>query len=304
MNILIVGTGAVGGFYGAKLAQGGENVAGLARGPILETLQSRAMHIKSYQGDFDTQLNVVASLTSLPAPDLIILAVKTYATDEALEQIAPIVGAKTILMSLQNGVESEQKMIDRFGAEQVIGAVCYIGAEMTQPGVIDHSADGAVTIGEMNGATSERVQEIHDIFARCGISIRISEDIRKTHWNKLLWNTPFNQVCTIARASVGEALDSEALCALLRATGLEVIRIAVANGIALEESAMEKHIDFSKRELRAVRPSMLQDLKRGKRLEHETFGGYVVRAGQELGVATPVNETLYRFLCYLDPGGH
>lgn len=301
MNILIVGTGGVGGFYGAKLAQGGEQVTCLARGRVLETLQKNPIKIESYQGNFSTELRVIANPSDLGGtPDLIIICVKTYDTDTTLEQIAPCVGPDTLLLSLQNGVEAEQKMIRRFGEKNVLGAVCYIGAEMIQPGVVVHSANGAVTIGEMDGRDSSRLETLFAMFQRCGIDIHKSNDIRKTLWNKLLWNAPFNQVCAIARASVGDVLDSPPLRDLLWATGQEVVALAQANHVGLEEKDINKQLGFSEQDLRPVRPSMLQDLEKGKRLEHETFGGFMVREGQRLGIPTPVNETLYRFLCFLD----
>lgn len=300
----MVGMGGVGGFYGSKLLQGGQEVIALARGPILKALQKQELKIKSYQGDFAVKHQAVEHVIDLSPPDLIILAVKTYDTDHALDQIAPIVADSTLLLSLQNGVESEQKMIARFGPENVLGAICYIGAEITKPGHLTHSADGAVTIGEMDSRDTDRLKQLYKMFQRCGIDIHISSDIQKTLWNKLLWNVPFNQVCTIARVTVGEALDSRELTELLRDTGREVVAIAKKHNISLNEESIEKHIHFSQQELRAVRPSMLQDLEKGKRLEHETFGGFIVREGNRLDIPTPVNETLYRFLCSLDPGAY
>lgn len=301
MKILIIGTGAVGGFYGAKLAQGGEEVTCLARGRMLSTLQSNPIHIKSYQGDFDVHLNVIAEPAAYTgSPDLIIITVKTYDTESALQEIAAMVGPETLLLSLQNGVEAEQKMMQRFGPDKVLGAVCYIGAEVTTPGTVVHSANGAVTIGEMDGRNSERLENLYAIFKHCGIDTHKSNDIKKTLWNKLLWNAPFNQVCAIAHASVGEVLDSPELKDLLWATGQEVVALAQANGVGLKEKDISKQLGFSEKDLRPVRPSLLQDLERGKRLEHETFGGFIVREGKRLGIPTPVNETLYRFLCFLD----
>lgn len=301
MKILIVGTGAVGGYYGAKLTAGGEDVSCLARGAMLKALQQQEIQIQSYQGNFSIKLEAIEHISDTAVPDLIIIAVKTYDTDAALEQFAPAVGPQTLLLSLQNGVESETKMVAQFGPDNVLGAVCYIGSEVTSPGTIVHSANGAVTIGELDGRESARVAKLHAIFERSGIEIYTSSDIKKTLWNKLLWNAPFNQVCAIERASVGEVLDRPELVDLLRGVMSEVVMLAQINGIDLNEESIEKHLDFSNKELRAVRPSMLQDLERGKRLEHEAFAGYIVREGIRLERPTPINLALYQRLCDLDP---
>ncbi len=292
MKILIVGAGAVGGFYGAKLAAAGEEVTFLARGQTLSVLQKGSLSIQSYQGNFDVR--------DFSPPDVIIICVKTYDTDTVLEQIAPAVGKETILLSLQNGVESETKMAACFGAEKVLGAVCYIGAEMTEPGIVQHSADGQVAIGELDGSETARLQDLYEMMKKAGIDVSLSKNIRKASWGKLLWNVPFNQLCAIARASVGEILDSAAMRELLQTTGREVVCIAQQNGIDLTAADVEKHLAFSEKELRPVRPSMLQDLEKGKRLEHETIAGFILREGKRLKVPVPINETLYRLLAFLD----
>lgn len=302
MKILIVGAGAVGGYYGGRLALVGEDVTFLARGEILEALNKQALKVKSYQGDFQVSVQAVGDVKGLPSPELIILAVKTYDTDKALRQIESVVGDGTLFMSLQNGVESEEKMASRFGKDKVLGAVCYIGSEVTRPGEIMHSADGQITVGEFDGSLSPRLERIVGAFRQARIDISTSENIRKVLWEKLLWNVPFNQVCAIARASVGEVLDSKEMCELLKGAMEEVIRIAQKHGVVLDERDIQRHLDFSNQKLRLVRPSMLQDLEKGKHLEHETFSGFLLREGKRLDISVPINETFYRFLCFLDPG--
>ncbi len=300
MKILMAGAGAVGGYYGAMLARSGQDVTLLARGKTLEVLRSNKLRVNSYEGDFEIQLKVVESIDEMDAADLIIITTKTYDTDTILQQIKPLVGENTLLLSLQNGVETELKMVAYFDKHNVLGGICYIGAEVTEPGTIVHSADGQIAIGELSGEQSERVQAIATIFGKAGIRTTLSTDIQRLLWKKLLWNAPFNQVCAIARSSVGDILDSPEMWDLLRAVGHEVVTLAQANDVPLTEEDIEEHLTFSDEKLRSVRPSLLQDLERGKRLEHETFGGYLVREGRRLNIPTPVNETLYQLLCFLD----
>ncbi len=301
MNILIVGTGGVGGYYGARLVQAGAEVTFLARGATLATLQSKPLTIKSYQGDFTVPATAVASVDELKQPsDLIIFATKTYDTDAVIAQIAPAVSEDTLLLSLQNGVESEHKLVARFGNKNVLGGISYIGSEVIAPGQIQHSAEGRISIGELDGTLSLRVKRLGALFEKAGIQVNVTEKIQYTLWKKLLWNVPFNQACAIARASVGELLDSEPMKKLLIALGGELIEVAQASGIELSSQDMKDHMKFSEDKLRAVRPSLLQDLERGKRLEHETFGGFVVREGARLGVSVPVNKSCYQLLAFLD----
>jgi 2-dehydropantoate 2-reductase len=300
MRILIIGAGAVGGFYGTKLALAGEDVTFLARGVTFEALKKHDLVVKSFRGDFHARVKTVDSLEAYDPPDLLVLAVKSYDTDKAIEQIHHVVGEKTLLLSFQNGVENEIKLGNAFGKEKVLGCVCYIGAEVIEPGVVLHNARGSVSIGEMNGTTTSRVERLVDVLRKARIDVQASEDIQKDLWIKLSWNTAFNQVCTIARSTVGAVLESEVMCQLLRDTMKEVFAVAEKYGVALTEDIIEKSLHLSSEELRSVKPSMLQDFERGRRLEHETFSGFIVREGKRLGVPTPINAILYEFLTFLD----
>lgn len=300
MKFLIVGAGAVGGFYGGKLALGGEDVLLLARGKTLDVLRERPLRVRSFQGDFQARIPVVARLQPGFSADVIVIAVKSYDTDGTIECIRPAVGPKTILMSFQNGVENERKLQNAFGTEKVLGALCYIGAEVVEPGIILHSAYGSVAVGEWDGARSERVRAVINAFEKSLIDVRLSENIQNDLWTKLAWNTAFNQVCTIARADVGAVLDSSELSRLLEEAMWEVVTIAGANGVAIPQDMVAKSMNFSRQELRSVKPSMLQDFEKGKRLEHETFSGFLTREGARLKRPVPVNATLYKFLCFLD----
>ncbi len=300
MKILIVGAGAVGGFYGAKLALHHEGVTFLARGKTFEALKKQDLVVKSFRGNFHVRVKVISDLKNFSPPDLILLSVKSYDTDAVLEQIKPVVGKKTLLVSLQNGVENEIKMVATFGPERVLGGVCYIGAEVTEPGLILHTARGSVAIGELQGPISTRIEKIVSIFQKSKIDIHASPEIQKELWTKLAWNTAFNQICTIARASVGAVLDSPLMQQLLRDTMKEVFAIAAKHGVSLNEEIIDASLHLSSEELRSVKPSMLQDFERGKRLEYETFSGFIVREGKRYGIPTPINAILYEFSNFLD----
>lgn len=304
MKILIIGAGAVGGFYGAKLACGGEEVIFLARGKSLEALKNRPLKIQSFQGDFEARVSVIAHPSEISSPDLILIAVKSYDTNAAIEQIRSLVADNTLLIPLQNGVENEFQLAAAFGRKKVLGSVCYIGAEAVAPGEILHSAKGSIAIGELDGRESDRAKKIVAAFEKSKTDVHLSLNIQKERWVKLAWNTAFNQVCTVARADVGSVLDSPPMRELLKDAMREVFTIAERHGVLVDaETMIEMSLALSEEELRAVRPSMLQDFERGRRLEHETFSGFLVREGNRLNVTVPVNTVLYRFLSFLDSYG-
>lgn len=300
MRILIIGAGAVGGFYGAKLTLSGEDVTFLARGAAADVLKHKDLVVRSYQGDFQARVKTITTLDGYSSPDLLILAIKSYDTAGVIDQIRPVVGADTLLLSFQNGVENEILLEKSFGRERVLGCVCYIGAEAIEPGVILHSARGTVSIGEWDGSRTPRLEKLIAAFQRANIDTKFSGNIQADLWTKLAWNTAFNQVCTVAHAKVGDVLDSEILSDLLINAMLEVVAIGKASGVDLAGDLADKHMLFSREELRSVKPSMLQDHERGRRLEHETFSGFLVREGRRLGIPTPVNALLHEILKFYD----
>jgi len=239
MTIAIIGAGAVGCYYAARLARAQIPAVLLARGTAFEKLRSHDVEVKSTAGNFQARVPVTDSIKDLKKSATIILAVKCYDTDRVIEQIQPAVSNKTILLSLQNGVENEMKLAAAFGADKVAGAVCYIGAEITGPGVVCHSARGSVTFGELDGRVTDRIRQIHDTFAKAGVPSTLSKNIQGDLWTKLAWNSAFNQVCAVARATVGQALDSPKLTELLKQVMAEVVSVATAAGVRLDPQMIE-----------------------------------------------------------------
>ena len=301
-KILVIGAGAVGGFYGAKLTLSGEDVTFLARGKTLQALQTQPLKIKSFQGDFETRVTAIDSLEGFKTPDLIIIAVKCYDTDFILKQIEPIVGPDTRLLSLQNGVENEIKMKAAFGEKRTLGGVCYIGSETLEPGLILHNANGSIAIGELGGEITSSIQTFESLFQKAGIDVMVSDNIWRNLWIKLGRNASFNQVCTIARTDVGHVLDHPELLELIKKTYLEVFAVAKGHGVDIDESVIDMSLLFSQNDLRSVRPSMLQDFENHRPLEHESFSGFLSREGKSLNIPTPINDTFYDFLSFLNYG--
>jgi len=290
-QIMMVGAGAVGGFFGAHLAKKHENVSFLLRPRTLEAVKSRGLIIQSSSGALTVHPCIAADPRDLPPPDLIILGVKVYDLDEVMRQIAPVVGNETVILSLQNGVTIEDRLMDRFGRERIVGGVAFIYAKILEPGMIAHYKRGAVTIGEIMGQETPRVSCIAALFQDAGISCRISRDIRRAKWEKMCWNCVFNPLTVVVNDRIAKALDHPDMSRVITSIVEEVCAVATGQHVPLEGNMAEKVVQWSQ-EIRDIHTSMYDDWKAGRTTEIDDLNGYIVRMGKELGIPTPVNEAL------------
>ncbi|HDY66967.1 MAG: 2-dehydropantoate 2-reductase [Candidatus Scalindua sediminis] len=295
MKILVIGAGAVGGYFGGILAKEGENVTFVARGKYLDSLKTSGLKIRSYKGDLSLRVNAIENPEELGEIDLILMCVKSYDTEEATLQCMKNIGESTIVLSLQNGVDNEEKIGRIVGRNKVLGGVVFISSELNQSWEICHYAYGKIIIGEMDGRISDRVHKVADIFKNAHIPCSISNDIQKELWKKLVWNAAFNSVSAITRSAVEEILDREETRELVRLTMMEVLNIAREIGHNLDECVVEEYLVVPEKSQEA-RTSTLQDLLKRKPLEIEAMNGVVVTYGKKLGIPTPYNSSLYALL--------
>jgi len=300
MRIAIMGAGAVGGYFGAQLAAAGHDLVFIARGKHLEALRRHGLRVQSADGD----LQVTAALfiddpIQAGAVDLVLFCVKSYDTEAAAHALAPLIGAATKILSLQNGVDNPDTIAARWGAARTFAGVVYIGAQVSSPGVILRSSGGKIVFGQMDGEHGVGAERVEQTLAAAGISCALRNDIRKLQWSKLLWNAPFCAISCLTRADVKQILDSSELRKLAIDCMIEVQAAARTRGIDLPRSLFDDTIAFSAG-LGAFKPSMLQDLEAGKPLEYEALNGIVVKLLQHAGKAAPVNEAFYAVLQHLD----
>lgn len=298
-RIAVMGAGAVGGYFGARLAASGQNVAFIARGKHLEAMRRDGLRIKSVQGD----LHVRSLFTSVPEEvgpvDLILFCVKSYSTEEAGKKLAPLMGEKTEVLSLQNGVDNPDIIARLWDKSRTLAGVVFIGSRILTPGFIEHSGAGRITLGELEGGMSERTKTIHQIFSAAQVPCAISTEIRKVMWGKLVWNAPFCAIACLTRATVKEIMESDSLRKLAIGCMEEVIEAGKLQGIELGSSVVAETLSLSQ-SLGDFKPSMLQDLESGKPLEHEAFNGVVVNVLRQAGKRAPINEVFYGALNFLD----
>lgn len=290
-KILMIGAGSVGGFFGARLARQNPDVSFLLRPKMLAAVKRNGLTIRSADGTFTVRPQAASEARELPRPDLIVLGVKAYDLDEVLDQIEPVLTDKTVILTLQNGIDTEDRLLARLQRDCVVGGVAYIYSKIAEPGVIDHYKKGAVAIGELMGHESTRLLAIRDVFAAAGILCHLSKDIRRSKWEKMCWNCVFNPITVLIDDHVAKALDHPEMTGVIRQIVGEVTAVSAALKVPLPPDMPERVVKATQ-EIRDIHTSMYDDWKAGRRTEIDYLNGFIVRMGRELGIPTPVNEAL------------
>jgi 2-dehydropantoate 2-reductase len=300
MKILVMGAGAIGAYFGARLHQAGEQVVFCARGRNLQALKEHGLELKSPRGDFNGRVTVTANPCEFAPYDLILFCVKMYDTDAAAKSLAGCLAAGGAILTLQNGVESESRLVEHFGRDAIMAGCARAGVELVGPGKVQHVTTGVIEYGELDGGETPRALKIAEAFRRAGIFGELVSDIFSFRWSKLLWNSAFNTVTTLTRRTVGEVLDDPDGAALIRTLMHETLAVAQADGAQLGRERIESLLEHSRKNLRALKTSTRQDYDRGTRLEYDALSGGVVRAARRHRVAVPAMETVHTLLKLLD----
>src|SRR3989337_2037115 len=295
MNILIVGAGWVGGYYGAVLMKAGLKVSFLVTPRSLPILQSKGLTVKSKGEVWNFRPPVSTNLEELFPFDLIIIAVKRYDTDKVLDTIQPVVTSDTIILTIQNGIDGEEDILRRFPDANVLGGVAFLASKIEEPGVISHIGAGSLGIGELDGSESELVQSIVNIFKNAGIPTKLSKNILKSKWEKLCWNSVFNPLSVILNGPLDNILDSKDALDVAYKIFEEIRSLAGEKGISIDAGLMDEQINVTQK-LRGYHTSMFEDFLKGKPTEIDYFNGYVCREGAKHDVPTPVNCMVTSFV--------
>ncbi len=300
MRFAIVGSGAVGGYYGAKLAQAGHDVTFIARGAHLAAMRARGLAIKSPLGDFVVKASAEDDPANVPPVDVAVFAVKAYSNRDALPILNALVRDQAVALTLQNGVESVDEVAAVVGARRVLGGSTYIATALNAPGLIEQTGTHRrVVFGEVSGDTSrvsDRVRQINDAF--CGADI-VSEpvaDARVPIWEKFCYLAPFAAFTGAARAPIGPLWADAAGRGMMIAGFREVEAVARAGGVALPQDVVDRIVTYVDSIPPPTRSSLLIDLQQRKPIEVEALVGAVVRRGAKAGVPTPIMAALYAVL--------
>lgn len=290
-NILMVGAGSVGGFFGAHLAKNNPNLSFLLRPKTLAAVKQNGLTIRSASGTFTVRPQAAADPRELPKPDVIILGVKAFDLDEVMTQIEPVLTDKTVILTLQNGIDTEDRIIARVQRDCVVGGVAFIYSKIAAPGVIDHYKKGAVAIGELMGHESDRLLKLKELFTAAGIPCHLSKDIRRSKWEKMCWNCVFNPITVLIDDKVSKALDHPEMMRVVHQIVDEVAAVSAAVKVPLPADMAERVVKATQ-EIRDIHTSMYDDWKAGRQTEIAYLNGYIVQKGRELGIPTPVNEVM------------
>ncbi len=323
MKIAVVGCGAVGSYYGARLCRAGEDVHFLLRSDY-DVVRRKGVSILSPQGDFNVRPGCAKTPDEIGRSDLVLIGLKTTANDQFSRLLPPLVGPSTAVVTLQNGLGNEEALARLFPSEQILGGLCFVCLNRIEPGVIRHTDYGAIVLGEFQRWPEPRTHDIASRFRNAGVNCKVTEDLARTHWEKLVWNIPFNGLGVAGSAGydaftvpgsefhisgpVGPCLTTDKLLAdpqwegLVRELMLEVIRAANALGFAGAESFAEKQIERT-RTMGAYKASTLIDFEQGRPLELEGLFLEPLRRAKVAGVAMPRLETLCRVLQKLERRG-
>jgi 2-dehydropantoate 2-reductase len=309
MKFAILGSGAVGGYYGAKLARAGHDVTFIARGAHLAVIRARGLEIRSPAlGDFTVNASAEEDTRHVGPVDVVIVAVKAYDNPTALPLVAPMVGPATTILSLQNGVDSAGELANHFGEAPVIGGVTYIATAVVSPGVIEQTGTHRrIVLGEVFGALpclTDRVRSIHQAFSGADIQSEAVEDGRVPIWEKFIFLVSLAGFTGASRLPIGPLWSDE----IVRRTFLdgcrEIERLARAERVPVASDIVERISTYVEGIPGSMRSSLLIDLAQGKRIEVEQLQGSVVRRAQRAGVAVPIMSALYAVLKPWANGAH
>ena len=291
MRVVIFGTGGVGGYFGGRLAAAGADVTFVARGAHLNALRERGLCIESPLGSARVpRVNVTDDPTTIGSADIVLFTVKLYQTDAALKLLPPLIGPKTLVLSLQNGVDAVEVLSRAVGREHVAGGTAYLSAVVSEPGVIRHTAMNRLIFGSLDAVPSPLLSELHQACRRAGIEATLSQNIVMDIWAKFARLTVFSGMTAVTRCPIGPLRDDVALAEMMRGALRESITVALANGIHLTDAIVDE-VQVATAALPSnAKSSMLEDLERGRPLELPWLSGAVVRIGQALGVDTPIHR--------------
>jgi 2-dehydropantoate 2-reductase len=297
LRIAVVGSGAVGCYYGGKLAAAGRDVSFLMRSDF-DHVRRLGLAIESNK-EGKTHLGKVQCYTdtgSIGPCDLVIVALKATSNDCLEDLIPPLLGANTALLTLQNGLGNEEFLADRFGGDRVMGGLCYVCLNRIGPGKVKHLAGGRIGLGEFGGLPLPRTHDVALMFKDAGVPCAVTGSLAGEQWRKLVWNVPFNGLA-IAAGGVDTAaiVADESLTYLVRALMREVIGVARALGHELPTSLIEDQIKLTK-SMGAYRPSSLIDYLEDRPVEVEAIWGEPVRQGFNAGAEIGRLEMLYRLI--------
>lgn len=308
MKIAVVGAGGLGGYFGGRLALAGEEVHFLARGTQLDALRVSGLSVESILGDFVIGPDAIQASpdpVAIGPSDVVLFTVKSYDTESAAAAVGPLIGADTVVISLQNGIDNEEKIASRLGGEHVAGGAAYIFAGIKAPGVIRHTGGPARLIfGELDGHRSERLESFLRSCQRAEIAAEVSDDIRVTLWTKYAFICAQAGLTAATRSPIGVIRDTAATWQLFGQVLGEAAATGRGEGVGLAPDFVERGLALAAGLAPSLYSSLYDDLVAGRRVELDALLGELIRRAGTAGVPVPVASALYGIILAQPPSLH
>lgn len=294
MRVAVMGSGGLGGYFGALLAKGGTDVSFIARGAHLEAMQRDGLRVEGGPEPFHLEcVRATDDPGEIGPVDLVMVCVKLWDTEAALAQLRPLVGPDTALVSFQNGVLKDSFLRAAYDESQLIGGVAYVATTVSEPGVISRTGPlQRLIVGEFDRRRSARVEAFHAAAVGSGIDAEVSDDIRRAIWEKFVFLVGLSATTTTMRVPIGAIRENPQSRALLLDLMQEVVAVGRAHGVPLPEDYAEQRLEFADGVSAEMTSSMHHDLERGNPLEVRWLSGGVVELGKEVDVDTPLNRAV------------
>ncbi len=299
MRIAVMAAGAVGGYFGARLAAAGHDVFFIARGAHLAAIRKDGLIVNSVNGDLHLKkVNATDNPAEVGPVDIVLFAVKLWDTEKGAEAASPLLGPNTRVVTLQNGVDSYERVAPIVGAARAIAGVTYVVTVIERPGVIKQASQfQSIIVGTSDGRADAPLAAFVAAAKAAGIPITLSDNIERDRWHKFIFLSATSGATALTRQTMGPILADADMRALFRAIMAETLAVGRAKGVALDPGFVDERMAFADKNVPAgMKASMANDLDRGNRLELDWLAGHVSRLGKELKVPTPVNDTVYAAL--------
>ena len=297
MDIAVMGAGGVGGYFGGLLARAGNNVTFIARGPHLAAIRRNGLRVESgNDGTFTVPGNATDHPAEIGPRELVLFAVKMYDNAAAIRAISPLIGPETVVLTLQNGIDNGERLVDAYGAERVMIGSAYLEGRIAEPGVVTQGGPGAASFGERSFGITQRGKRLLGVFQDAGWRVELLENMTGMLWKKFAYLAGSAGVCAASGCTYGELRAVPETRAAIAAAIAEALAVGEASGAPLEPDSLEWSMNALDNFPAAGMASLAKDFAESRPVELEGLTGAVIRMGREYGVPTPVNHALYAAL--------
>ncbi|PGU01421.1 2-dehydropantoate 2-reductase [Bacillus cereus] len=297
MRILVLGAGGVGGFFGGRLVEKGEDVTFLVRSKRKQQLEEKGLVIRSVNGDFSFQPKLITKEDRTTPFDVILFSTKAYHLNEAIQDLKPFIGENTVIIPLLNGIAHVSRLQKEFGEEKVIGGLCFIETTLNDQGeIVQTSAANRLVFGEIKSKDSERIKRISKVFAGTKSSFVLSENITQDMWHKYLFITVMSGVTTLMRAPIGPIRESEGGRDFIRNVFEESVQIMRGLGAPVKANIAQEHMKTIDKISYDMKSSMQRDMEKGSLIEGEHLQGYLLDLAEQFSIEAPLLGVVYQNL--------